>query len=142
VIKQVKDIMRSIDYLETRPDIDSDKVAYFGRSWGAFMGTFPCAADQRIKVGILGSGCLFYEDVLCWAQRVEIPILMINGRYDSTFAYKETQVPLFQALHTPEQHKRHRVFETGHVLAGYWKEMIKESLSWLDKYLGPVNKKQ
>ncbi|MCJ7565036.1 MAG: protein kinase, partial [Candidatus Aminicenantes bacterium] len=34
-IQQVKDLRRSIDYLETRPDIDSRKLAYEGMSYGS-----------------------------------------------------------------------------------------------------------
>lgn len=63
---------------------------------------------------------------------------MINGRYDNYFPYLETQVPYFNALATPPEHKRHVVFPSGHYLFGYDKEYIKESLAWLDKYLGPV----
>ena len=39
VIQWVKDLGRSIDYLETRPDINPDKLAYYGRSWGGARGT-------------------------------------------------------------------------------------------------------
>ena len=28
-----KDFGRSIDYLHTRPDIDKDRIGYFGYSW-------------------------------------------------------------------------------------------------------------
>ena len=35
VIAWSKDLGRSIDYLETRSDIDHDKLAYLGFSWGA-----------------------------------------------------------------------------------------------------------
>jgi len=34
VIKWVKDIIRSLDYLEIREDIDTSALAYFGFSWG------------------------------------------------------------------------------------------------------------
>jgi len=34
-IQQVKDLRRCIDYLEARPDIDSQKLAYEGMSLGS-----------------------------------------------------------------------------------------------------------
>jgi hypothetical protein len=37
VIMWRKDIGRTIDYLETRKDIQADKLAYLGWSWGGFM---------------------------------------------------------------------------------------------------------
>lgn len=33
VIMWVKDASRAIDYAETRPDLDPNKVAYYGYSW-------------------------------------------------------------------------------------------------------------
>jgi dienelactone hydrolase len=38
VIMWRKDIGRTIDYLETRKDIQSDKIGFLGWSWGGFMG--------------------------------------------------------------------------------------------------------
>jgi eukaryotic-like serine/threonine-protein kinase len=38
VIMWVKDASRAIDYAETRPELDHNKLAYYGYSWGAEMG--------------------------------------------------------------------------------------------------------
>jgi len=139
-IKQMKDIRRCIDYLESREDIDIEKLAYCGFSWGAHMGSFPCSAEERIKAGIFISGCLFNREIFGWAHRVKVPILMINGRYDSTFPLEESQRPLFNALGTPPEHKVHEIYSTDHAITGYVNEMIKVNLEWLDRYLGPVNR--
>jgi eukaryotic-like serine/threonine-protein kinase len=48
VIDWFKDMERSIDYLETRSDIDHGKVAYEGVSWGAAMGALLPAMDHRL----------------------------------------------------------------------------------------------
>ena len=40
VIMWVKDASRAIDYIETRPDLDHEKIAYYGYSWGAVMGAY------------------------------------------------------------------------------------------------------
>jgi eukaryotic-like serine/threonine-protein kinase len=34
----VKDYRRSIDYLQSRADIDPNKIAFYGMSWGPFIG--------------------------------------------------------------------------------------------------------
>jgi hypothetical protein len=48
-------------------------------------------------------------------------------------------VPLFKLLGTPAEHKRHVVFEgAGHVPPRI--EVIRETLGWLDRYLGPVGR--
>jgi hypothetical protein len=38
VLMWAKDLRRSIDYLSSRPDIDSTRIAYSGQSWGGAMG--------------------------------------------------------------------------------------------------------
>jgi hypothetical protein len=40
VIFWSKDLSRSIDYLETRQDINPNELAYEGYSWGAALGDF------------------------------------------------------------------------------------------------------
>jgi formylglycine-generating enzyme required for sulfatase activity/cephalosporin-C deacetylase-like acetyl esterase len=139
IVKQVQDISRSIDYLETRDDIDGDRIAYMGLSWGACMGPLSCAVEERFATGVLMSGCLHSEDAFSWAHRATAPMLMLNGRYDTSFPFEEAQVPLFEALGTPAEHKRHLVFETGHELEPARVEWVRATLEWLDDYLGPVN---
>ncbi len=43
---------------------------------------------------------------------------------------------VFRLLGTPEADKRHVVYESGHHPPR--NESVKETLSWLDRYLGPV----
>ncbi len=43
---------------------------------------------------------------------------------------------MFRLLGTPNQDKRRVVYETGHNIPR--DELIKETLDWLDRYLGPV----
>ena len=42
--------MRAIDYLETRPEVDKNRIGMTGRSGGAAMSWFTAAVDPRIKV--------------------------------------------------------------------------------------------
>ena len=63
---------------------------------------------------------------------------MLNGRYDFTFPVEIAQLPMYRLLGTPEKDKRHVLFDTGHTFLPI--EFAKESLAWLDKYLGrPLN---
>jgi hypothetical protein len=61
---------------------------------------------------------------------------MVNGRYDFIHPLETSQIPLYQLLGTPEKDKRRLVVEGGHALLN--QEIIRESLEWLDRYLGPV----
>ena len=38
LIRWTKDFSRSIDYLETRKDIDTTKLGFYGQSWGGDIG--------------------------------------------------------------------------------------------------------
>lgn len=130
---------RAIDYLETRPDIQSEKLAYVGVSWGAAVLQFP-ALEKRFKTAILLSGGLVFVetfpevDSFHFAARVTVPVLMINGKDDFVFPLETSQKPLFRLLGATE--KKHRLFDSGHTIPR--NQAIKEILDWLDRYLGPV----
>jgi dienelactone hydrolase len=141
VIKLVKDFRRSVDYLETRPDIDRRKLGYYGFSWGGNMGGIIPAVEDRLKVNIiiiggLLEGVLPETDHINYLPRIKIPTLMLNGKYDFVFPYDKAVLPFYNLLGTPEKNKRIVVYETDHYVPK--NEMIKETLSWLDRYLGPV----
>jgi len=61
VITWFKDLGRSIDYLETRPDIDHNKLAYEGVSWGACMGALFPAVEGRLKTLVLILGGFYLQ---------------------------------------------------------------------------------
>jgi serine/threonine protein kinase/dienelactone hydrolase len=142
VIFWSKDLGRSIDYLETRRDVNPNKLAYEGDSWGAAMGALLPAVETRFKALILLSPGFFLQeqlpevDQLNFAPHVKAPVLMLNGRYDFLWPPRISQEPMFRLLGTPTEHKRRVVYDTGHDVPRT--EMIKESLNWLDKYLGSV----
>ena len=143
-----KELGRSIDYLETRPDIDCEKLCYYGSSWGSVVAPVYLAVEKRFKTGILRLGGLpTWEspaemDAVNYAPRVTIPILMLNGKYDYMFPYETSQKPLLRFLGTPAKDKRLEIFPTGHSLSGYTKETARLALDWLDRYLGKVNERQ
>ena len=48
-IQIIKDVSRTLDYLESRSDINKDKFAYYGASWGGRVGSFIGAVEDRFK---------------------------------------------------------------------------------------------
>ena len=52
------------------------------------------------------------------------------------FAVEQSQKPMLRFLGTPEDDKRHVLFDSGHELPR--NPMIKEVLDWLDRHLGPA----
>lgn len=142
VIAWVQDINRSLDYLETRNDIVHGKYGYFGHSWGSAMGGVVCANEPRIKAAFYHVGGMMMQktfpevDPLNFFPRVKIPVLMMNGKNDTFFPLETSQKPMFNLLGTPEKDKKIILFDGGHLVPK--SELMKESLSWFDKYLGPV----
>ena len=139
-IQQMKDLRRSIDYLETRPDVDRDRLAYFGVSFGARLGSLALALDKRFKAAVLWSGGLPLSsklpevDELNYAPRVTTPVLMLNGRDDFTFPIESSQLPMFRLLGTPDKDKQRVLYDGGHVFP--FARVEKDTLDWLDRYLG------
>jgi serine/threonine protein kinase/dienelactone hydrolase len=144
VIMWAKDFSRSIDYLETREDIDSEKLVYYGVSWGGAMGGIIPAVEKRIKGSVLLVAGLLFQRALPEAEpvnflpRITIPVLMLNGKYDFFFPYETSQLPFYELLGTSKEHKTILVYEGGHTVPKT--ELVKETLAWLDRYLGPVSK--
>ncbi len=142
-IQRGQDLRRAIDYLETRPDIDATKVAFYGMCLGAQLGPVYLAVEPRLRTGVLLSGGFetwtipAETDPVNFAPRVRQPVLMVNGREDFDLPYETAQVPLFNALGTPAADKRHAVLAGGHIPPRP-QEVFKEILDWLDRYLGPV----
>jgi dienelactone hydrolase len=142
VLMWSKDVSRAIDYLETRKDIASDRIAYFGYSWGAAMGAIIPAVEDRLKAAVLYVAGFYLQrtlpevDQINFVSRVRIPVLMLNGKYDYYYPPETSQKPMFALLGTPAEHKRQIIYDSSHLVPR--SELIKETLAWLDKYLGPV----
>ena len=143
-ILRVKDAARSIDYLETRRDIDTSKLGYYGISLGAAEGVIVLGAEPRFKAAVLVSAGSIPDprpaeaDLWNYAPRVKIPVLMQGGQDDSIFPVETSQKPLFKALGTSEKDKRYVIYSGGHGDFIDRQEVLKEALDWLDHYLGPV----
>jgi dienelactone hydrolase len=138
VVMWAKDLRRGIDYLETRADVATNHLAYYGLSWGGAMGALMPAVEPRIRVSILDEGGLDFPptrpevEPLNFLPRIRIPILMINGRYDFFFPTESSQLPMFRLLGTPPDQKRHVVEAGSHFVPRT--RLIQETLDWLDKY--------
>ena len=139
VVQWVKDVRRTIDFLETRKDIRSDRVGLLGVSWGGSQAPFALATEPRIKAaslysaGYANNAARAEVELFNYTPRVRTPTLMINGRYDTVFPYETSQVPFFNQLGTPKANKRTVLSENGHIVAQ--DIMARESQAWFDRYL-------
>jgi class 3 adenylate cyclase/formylglycine-generating enzyme required for sulfatase activity/dienelactone hydrolase len=147
-LQWLKDLGRTLDYLESRGDVESDRAAYVGLSLGSVLGPRFAAFEPRIASLILwsggfggGSGSAGAVDQVTFAKRTRIPVLMLNGRYDFVFPLETHQLSFFEMLGTPPADKRHVIYEAGH-FAFPLGEAIRENLAWLDRTLGPTGADQ
>jgi len=142
VIHWYKDFARSLDYIETRKDINAGKLGYYGISWGSAIAPILLAQDERVKAAVLAYGGFWQQkglpevEQINFAPRLRIPVLMLNGKYDFIFPVDTSQAPMFRLFQTPDKDKRHLLFETGHSVPR--KELVTETLRWFDRYLGPA----
>jgi len=63
--------------------------------------------------------------------------MMLNGRFDFLYPEATAQNPMFNLLGIPATNKRHVVYDASHGIPRTGR--IKETLDWLDRYLGPVH---
>ena len=142
VVMWQKDVSRTLDYLATRSDIDTARIAYMGVSWGGRFGGVVLATEPRFKAAVLCVAGLNFRraqpevDDLNYLPRVHTPVLMINGRHDFTFPLETAAKPMFDLLGTSADRKRNVVVDGVHYVPRH--DLIRETLGWLDRNLGPV----
>jgi formylglycine-generating enzyme required for sulfatase activity/predicted Ser/Thr protein kinase len=140
-IQWAKDLGRSLDYLETRSDLRTDCIGFYGLSLGADAGLLLAALEPRLRAVVLVAGGLSTSeeisevDPLNFAPRVGQPVLLIAGRDDFRNPLELSQKPLMRLLGSRD--KRHYLFDGGHVPPRQ-QEVIRETLEWLDRHLGPI----
>ena len=158
---EVWNVIRALDYLETRPEIDSQKFGITGRSGGAAMSWFAAAVDKRLKVvapvmGIstyaanvsantqrLHCDCMFpinrfRQDMLHQGALIAPrPLWMAHGRLDALFpvpGYSEFEKVvgnLYDSYGLSEAFEN-LVVETGHEDSDLLRS---RSVKWFDQWL-------
>jgi dienelactone hydrolase len=145
IILAIRDVMRSVDYLESRDEIRANAIAYLGLSLSARLGAIVLGLDQRFKAAVLWDGGLHLtpkelrlpeEDEMNFLPRVQTPTLMINARYDGVFPTEWSQRYFFEWLGVPANLKRHVLFDRGHGAGFFNDDEMREIVAWLDRHLG------
>jgi cephalosporin-C deacetylase-like acetyl esterase len=158
---EVWNAMRAIDYLETRAEVDKDRIGMTGRSGGAAMSWFTAAVDPRVKVvapvmGIstyaanvrdntqkLHCDCMFpinhhgHDMLHQGALIAPRPLLMMHGVKDRLFpvaGYEEFEkrvTALYQSYGGSGTFGN-VVVDTDHKDSNFLRE---QALRWFDKHL-------
>jgi eukaryotic-like serine/threonine-protein kinase len=120
MVRWITEMRRSIDYVVTRANIDTTRLAFVGTSWGARVGGTVLAIEPRFRAAILSvpgisaNAIRPEEDPVNFLPRIQMPVL--SGRYDSVFPYESSQLPFLKLLGSPAGAKQQVLFEGGHFL--------------------------
>lgn len=143
VVDQVRDLLRTVDYLQTRQDIDDERLLLHALSYGALRAPLALAVDDRFRAAILlsvglrpGGVALPEVQLQNYLPRVTEPVLLITGRDDFNFPLETSHKPFFELLGTPDDRKRHLIRDWGHI-PPHDPELIRAHLDWTARWLGP-----
>ena len=141
VVANATDLSRGLDYLATRKDLDSNRLAYYGYSQGAQEGMMYTAIESRYRsvVFVAGSIPRGSQNWIAeasppnFAAHIRAPKLLLNGRYDEVNPIKTHVEPAFKLLREP---KRMQLYDAGHTPP---LEIIVPVINgWLDETLGRI----
>lgn len=62
--KVLHDASVGIDYIESRADVDRNRIGFIGHSYGGRMAIWVPALDKRIKASVSNCGCVNYKNSL------------------------------------------------------------------------------
>jgi len=111
MVQQATEMRRGMDYLETRDDIDADRLAYVGLSFGAGSHLVFAGTDDRFKaVVLLGGGIderlmptLPEASSVNFAPWIHPPKLLVNGTTDDEHPWLTRGLPLWNLLRQPKE---------------------------------------
>jgi uncharacterized protein len=146
----VFDLQRSVDFLQTRPEIDAERIGFFGISLGGIIGTVFCGVEERVKVPVIalaggGLNVMFKSKALAEETRIFLsvidpinfvekisprPLLMINAAQDEIVPPLTTKL-LYNKAGKP---KNIIWYESTHRRVPLEKA-YPETVGWFDEYL-------
>ena len=138
VVQSVIEHRRAMDYLATRPEIDTNRIGVLGLSMGGMLTFALASVDSRIKTAIAGLtpvGILKEPVAIPVAPQtfagaiVNTPILMLMARKDNFYKVEEAQ-QLFDAI--KGRQKELVFYDTNHRPPG---EYATKAMDWFMKYL-------
>ena len=136
-----------LDWLDAAAMFDGDKAAILAASFGAtFVSSHILASEPRIRTAVLMSGYVAnidadrFPDVVnpnTYWPVVELPILVLNGRYDIATHQNESRDMLIRTIGTSVESKRSVLYDSSH-----WPlpphRVERDVIEWLDRHLGPA----
>jgi dienelactone hydrolase len=153
---RVWDVMRTIDWIETRPELDAKRIGCMGPSGGGTATLFSAAMEPRIKAAMVSSYLNTFRDsifsmnhctdnyvpgILNWAEMYDVagliaprPLFAESGDKDSIFPvaasrYSFSKVKSIYEVFNAQDVIEHEVFDGPHSFWG------KRGIPFLAKHL-------
>lgn len=150
ITQSVFDLRRAIDFIESREELDHQRIGYYGISLGGIIGTILSGVDDRVKVPVIalaggrlslmyGMKALSQEnknylsimDPIHFVEQIAPhPLLMLNAENDevvppatSKFLYKKANQPK-KIIWYPSKHRSLPIDKA-----------YEEGVLWFEKYL-------
>jgi formylglycine-generating enzyme required for sulfatase activity/tRNA A-37 threonylcarbamoyl transferase component Bud32/pimeloyl-ACP methyl ester carboxylesterase len=142
MVLHATELRLGLDYALSRGDVDNERIAYVGVSFGAGSRLVFSAVDDRYRSVIyLGGGIdervkptLPEADNVNFAPYVRVPKLLLNGRSDEEHPWLTRALPLWNLMSEP----RELVLVDGGGHVPQLEARIPAMNDFLDRTLGPV----
>jgi pimeloyl-ACP methyl ester carboxylesterase len=146
MVLHATELRLAIDYVETRDEIDMERLAYVGLSFGAGSRLPFAAVDDRYRsVVLIGAGIdermhptLPEAANFNFAPYIKPPKLVVNGRLDEEHPWNTRALPLWNLLREPKELAL--VDGAGHHPPV--EQHVPPIKAFLDRTLGPVVMRQ
>jgi len=153
---RVWDAIRALDYLQTRSEVDVERIGCVGLSWGGTHTIYTSALDERIKVAVVSGyfssfkdilidrsccSCQYVPNILEYADLPDIvsliaprPLLIENGTKDPLYTLEvvKKEYPRVEKVYNLLEVSNRidiDIFEGSHSFSG------KKAFDWVDKWL-------
>ncbi len=150
-VQTVFDLRRAVDFLDSRPEIDSSKTGYLGISLGGIVGAVFCGVEPRVEAPVLalaGGGLrfLFKEKALSPTLRQMLapieplnfvswiaprPLLFVNATRDEVIPQAATAL-LYKQARKP---KTLRWYQGRHRTVPVW-AIMRDCADWYGRVFG------
>lgn len=131
----ILDYRRALDYLETREEIDSDRIGLIGYSMGGVQSFMLTAVEQRIKATVACAAPSEQDAFTLWAPQNYVrgigdrPFFMVSGNNDSMCPVDHAR-QLFELI--PSSTKDLKLYGGSHKLTP---EFVPHAVEWIVTHL-------
>ncbi len=129
-VKHTDDLKCALDFLETQPEIDKERIGVNGSSTGATAALRLAAVDARIKTIVVRSARVLLD----WAEldKIKIPVFVIVGELDEV---KDESEKLFEVLETEKRFSE--IPGAGHLFeeSNTFQKLLKLTVDWYTEKL-------